>query len=211
MRPIALAALPLALVLAGTVWAEPKQTPGKPDVTRVAAGTYTADPLHTLVEWRINHMGFNDYFGLFGSITGTLVIDPAQLDQARVAVRIPVRKVTTASEGLTGHLLRPSGDGGKPDFFGPKPADALFVSTAVKPGADGTSAKIEGRLTLNGVTRPVTLDARFAGAGKNPMNGKQTLGFHATAQIMRSEFGMATSIPLVGDAIDLQISAGFQR
>ena len=186
------------------------ETPGAPDPARVAAGTYTADPLHTLVQWRVNHMGFNDYFGLFGSITGTLVIDPAHLDQARVAVRIPVGKITTASKGLTDHLLMPAATG-KPDYFGPKPADALFTSTKVTPASDGRSAAIDGKLTLNGVTRPVTLTATFSGAGKNPMSGKQTLGFHATTSIKRSEWNLGEDVPLVSDTVDLQISAAFQR
>lgn len=183
--------------------------PGAVDLSRVTAGTYRADPAHTLVAWRVNHMGFNDYFGLFGTIAGTLVIDPANPAAATVAVRVPLRKVTTASAGLTGHLLRPSTTG-KPDYFGPNPGDAVFTSTKVIPGADGTSARIEGRLTLNGVTRPVALDARFTGAGKNPLGGKLTLGFEARTTINRSEFGLTSDIPLVGDAVALEISAGFE-
>jgi polyisoprenoid-binding protein YceI len=183
--------------------------PGTADIARVQAGTYRADPAHTLVAWRVNHMGFNDYFGLFGTIAGTLVIDPANPAAAKVAVRIPLRKVTTANAGLTGHLLRPSTTG-KPDYFGPQPADALFTSTRVIPAADGTAARIEGRLTLNGVTRPVTLEARFTGAGKNPLGGKLTLGFEASTTINRSEFGLSSDIPLVGDAVALDISAAFE-
>lgn len=206
LAPLALAA---SLFTGAIVWAA-GPTPGQPDATRVIAGTYQADPAHTLVGWRVNHMGFNDYFGIFGSITGTLAIDPAHLDQARVAVRIPVKKLTTANAALNGHLFMPSADGGKPDYFGPKPADALFSSTRVIPAADGKSAAIEGKLTLNGVTKPVTLQARFVGAGKNPLGGKQTIGFHATAAIKRSEFGLDSDIPLVGDEVQLEISAGFE-
>lgn len=209
MRRLALSIL--ALSLATSLSGAPTQTPGQPDPARVEAGTYAADPLHTLVGWRVNHMGFNDYFGLFGSITGSLVIDPAHLDQARVAVRIPVGKIITASEGLTGHLLMPSADGGKPDYFGRKPADALFVSTAVRPDVDGKSAAIDGQLTLNGVTRPITIAAVFTGAGKNPLTHKQTLGFQGATTIKRSDFGLVRDIPLVGDEVQLTISAGFQR
>lgn len=202
-----------ALLLAtGTALAAaPAQTPGQPDPSRVAAGTYQADPLHTLVAWRVNHLGFNDYFGLFGSIEGTLVLDPANPTAARVAMRIPIRKVNTASAALTGHLLRSSSQGGKPDYFGAKPADALFVSTAVKPGADGRSATIEGKLTMNGQTRPVTIAARFTGAGKNPLTRRETVGFEGTAMIKRSEWGLDGDIPLVGDEVQLEITAGFER
>jgi len=44
--------------------------PGKADMTRVTAGAYTADPSHSLIGWRVNHLGFNDYFGLFGDVSG---------------------------------------------------------------------------------------------------------------------------------------------
>ena len=199
----------VALAYAAGLSAAPAQAPGQPDPARVTAGTYGIDPGHTMVVWRVNHMGFANYFGLFGAVTGTLVIDPAHLDQAQVAVRIPVRKIVTANQGLTEHLLMPGGVGVKPDYFGPKPDDALFTSTKVVPGSDGRSASIDGKLTLNGVTRPVTIAARFTGAGKGLLSSAVNVGFEGTAQIKRSDFGLVADFPLVGDAVDLTISATF--
>lgn len=210
IQRIAIAATALALAGASALTAAPP-VPGSPDPARVTAGTYKADPLHTLVGWKVSHLGFNDYFGIFGSITGTLVLDPANLSAAQVSVRIPVRKVTTASEGLTGHLLRNPKGGGKPDYFGAKPADALFVSTKVTPAGDGRTAKIDGNLTLNGRTRPVSISASFAGAGKNPLSGKETVGFHGTTVIARSQWGLDGDVPLVGDEVVLTITAAFEK
>ena len=206
MRPILAIA---ALLTAATLGASPAEAPGKPDPARVTAGTYTADPAHTMVEFRINHMGFTDVFGLIGPITGTLTIDPAHLDLAQVGVRIPVRKLVTTSQGLTEHMFMP-GLGDKPDYFGPKPADAIFVSTKVTPGTDGMSAAITGNLTLNGVTKPVTIAARFTGAGKGLLGGLN-VGFEGTAQIKRSDFGLVADMGLVGDPVDLSISATFKK
>lgn len=208
LRPV-LAAFAL-LGTSAALWAA-GSPPGAPDPARVIAGTYKADPLHTLVGWKVNHLGFNDYFGLFGSVSGMLVLDPANLSAARVSVRIPVRKVIAASEGITGALLRDPKGGGKPDYFGGSPGDALFASTKVSPAIDGRSATIEGNLTLNGVTRPVTILATFAGAGKNPLTGKQTIGFHGTATIKRSEWGINGDIPMVGDEVQLSITAAFEK
>ncbi len=185
------------------------QVPGQVDATRVVAGTYTADPAHSLIAWEVNHFGFSDYIGLFGDVAGTLTLDPANLSAASVNVTIPVARVTTASAGLTDHLLRPGKDGAKPDFFGPEPADARFVSTSVD--ATGTSAKIDGNLTLNGLTRPVTLAAEFTGAGNNPYNKKLTVGFSATTTIKRSDFGIDTAIPLVSDEVELEIHVAFEK
>ncbi len=72
-------ALPAALAVAGIgltapLVAQDAQLPGVADAGRVAAGSYTVDPAHTLVGWRVDHFGFNDYFGIFGNVTGTLDI-----------------------------------------------------------------------------------------------------------------------------------------
>lgn len=188
------------------------QLPGAKDPARVTAGTYTADSNHSLIGWEVNHFGFNDYYGLFGDVAGTLVIDPANPGGAKVDVTIPVANVTTASKGLTDHLLRAGKDGGKPDFFGPAPAPARFVSTAVKVDAkDATKATITGDLTLNGVTRPVTFEAEFTGAGANPFNKKATIGFEAETSIKRSDFGVNYALPFVSDEVELDISVAFEK
>lgn len=177
----------------------------------MTGGTFTVDSGHTLVVWTLDHMGFSPYTGIFGDVTGTLTLDPKKPRQATVDVTIPVSKVVTASAALTQHLLRPGKENGKPDFFGASPGDARFVSTRVM--TTGQKARITGNLTLNGVTRPVTLDTSFYGAGKMPqeMGGQENVGFRATGTIMRSQFGLGTAIPMVGDAVKLDISAAFQK
>lgn len=200
------AALPvLALTgLAGALIAQP----GKPDPAAITGGTYTADAGHTLVKWEVDHLGFTPYFGIFGDVTGTLVLDPKNPGAAKVDVTIPVAKVTTASAGLTGHLLKPAEAGKSADFFGAAPADAKFVSTAV--AVSGQNATITGNLTLNGVTKPVTLAAKFYGAGKG-MGGKENVGFTATGAIKRSEFNVGYAIPMVSDEVKLEIVAAFVK
>lgn len=185
----------------------PKGPPGSHDPAAVAAGSYAVDPNHTLIEWTVDHLGFTPYFGLFGQTTGTLTLDPARPNEAKVDVTIPVSKVLTTNPALTAHLLRAPKEGAKADFFGPSPADAHFVSTKVT--TNGESAKIEGNLTLNGVTKPVTLDAKFYGAGK--MGGKDNVGFTAMTTLRRSEFGVAYGIPMVSDEVKLKISAAFAK
>lgn len=205
-----LAFLALAAAVATTpLIGQGMQLPGQKDASRVTAGTYKTDPGHSLIGWEVNHFGFNDYFGIFGDVAGTLTIDPANPSAAKVDVTIPVAKVTTASAGLTSHLLRAGKDGGKPDFFGPAPADARFVSTKVV--ASGMTAKITGNLTLNGVTKEVTLDAEFTGAGANPFNKKETIGFEADTTIKRSDFGIAYGLPVVSDEVELDISVAFEK
>ncbi len=209
MRRIALIALPL--LIATPLVAQQMAKPGSKSTAAITGGTYTVDAAHTLIGWRVDHMGFNDYFGIFGDATGTLTLDPKKPNFAKVDITIPVSKLTTASAGLTEHMLRAGKKGGKPDFFGAAPVDAKFVSTMVM--AKGMKAMIHGNLTLNGMTKPVILDAEFAGAGKAPamMGGKENVGFHAKTTIKRSAFGLGYGIPVVSDAVALDITVAFQK
>ena len=213
MRRLAFSALAASLLTGGVVALqamEPPALPGAVEPSRVTAGAYTADAAHTLVGWRINHFGFNDYFGIFGDVEGTLEIDPADLALAKVDVTIPIASVSVASEGLKEHLFKPGKDDAAPDFFGPEPAPARFVSTSVEPTGP-TSAVITGDLTMHGVTKPVALNAELTGAGTNIMSGAETVGFEAQASLNRSDFGLSGFIPLVGDAVELQITAAFEK
>lgn len=196
----------LPLILATPLLAQqdtPPPLPGAVDAARVTAGTYSVDPRHSQINWQVNHFGFNDYFGLFGDIQGTLQIDPANLSASKVDVTIPIASVMTSSQGLTDHLKTA-------DFFNmAQHENARFVSTNVM--VDGQKATIKGDLTMLGVTRPVELETRFEGAGTNPMSKKATVGFHAAATIKRSEWGMTKYVPLVGDDVKLRISVAFEK
>ena len=208
MRYLAVpAALLLSLAVTGGVTAQapaaPPTVPGTPDPSRVTAGIYATDPSHTLVGWKVSHFGFNDYFGQFGDVRGTLTLDPANPSRSVVDITVPVSGLATASSGLTAHMQRA-------DFFDmANHPEVRFVSTAVE--ANGDRAVIAGNLTIRGVTRPVILSARFSGAGTNPYNRKETVGFHATTTIKRSDFGMAYGIPLVSDDVELTISVAFEK
>lgn len=203
------AAAGLAALSIGTLHAQ-GGPPGAKDPSRVEAGSYTADAAHTLVGWRVSHFGFNDYFGIFGNVTGTLQLDPANLAGAKVDVTVPIASVVTASSGLTEHLTRAGRDGGRPDFFGPDPAPARFVSTSVQT-TGATTANITGDLTMNGQTKPVTIAAEFTGAGAHPFNQKKTVGFEGTATIKRSDWGVNGVIPFVSDEVELQITVAFEK
>jgi polyisoprenoid-binding protein YceI len=189
---------------------ERPQIPGTTDVSRVEAGTYALDPAHTLVGWRVSHFGFNDYLGVFGDIEGTMTLDPANIEASEFDIAIPITSVAVPSAELRDHLLRPGQDGAEPDFFGPDPDAARFVSTSVRQTSD-TTAVVTGQLTMNGATGPVTMRVEFSGAGQNPMNQKSTVGFHARATIDRTQWGIDYAAPIVGAEVYLDISAAFER
>lgn len=181
------------------------------DTSAITSGTYTADAGHSMVAWHVSHLGFNDYIGIFGDVTGTLTLDKDNISASSVDVMIPIASVTVPSAGLKDHLLRAGRDGGAPDFFGPEPAAAHFVSTSVT-STGATTADITGDLTLNGVTKPVTIAATLSGAGTNGMSRKATVGFHGHATIKRSDWNMSWGIPFgIGDEMPLFITVAFEK
>jgi polyisoprenoid-binding protein YceI len=182
----------------------PTSAPGTKDVAKVSGGTYKVDGGHTQVVFAWDHMGFTNNAGTIAEPTGTLTLDKANPANSKVSVTFQVANLRTGVAKLDEHLL-------KPDFFdAAKFPTATFVSTSVKP--EGTNgAEITGNLTLHGVTKPVTLDTQFYGVGPNPMTKKENIGFVATGTIKRSDFGMGAFVPLVSDAIELKVIAGFEK
>ncbi|MBA4046421.1 MAG: hypothetical protein C0471_18700 [Erythrobacter sp.] len=216
-RKLAAAAAASLLAASGAIISAPAifaqgaaELPGVQDASRVTAGTYALDAGHTLVSWDVSHFGFNDYFGLFGNITGTMTMDPANINASKFEIMVPVAEVTVASAGLKDHLLRAGKDGGAADFFGPTPGMAKFTSTSVT-RTGPTTANVSGMLTMNGKSAPVTLAVEFVGAGANPFNKKETVGFHARAVIDRTQWGINYGVPLVSKDVELTISAAFEK
>ncbi len=203
MRKSFLLALPLLAAAPLLAQGGAPQLPGQADPARVAAGTYTVDNHHAQVQWTVNHFGFNDYFGIFGQPTGSLTIDPAKPNDAKVSVTLPVAELATSRADLTKHMQ------GADFLDAAKFPTAKFESTKVE--ATGTKAKITGNLTLLGVTKPVVLDAEFTGAGNNPMAQKATIGFKATTAIKRSDWGMTKFVPFVSDDVKINISIAFEK
>jgi len=198
--PVLFAGLSLAAAMpAGAQM--PTTPPGISDVRRVTAGTYAVDPLHSQVAFTVNHLGFSTYRGIFGDVTGTLIIDPKVPAKAKVSIDIPIKGLVTTSGKLNEHLLGP-------DFFdAAKHPTAHFEATSIRPS--GKAARITGNLTIKGVTKAVVLDATLVGAGT--MMGKRTIGFDARTVVKRSDFGVSYGIPMVPDLVPLEISVAFEK
>lgn len=189
-------------LIAGAVTAQPAAAP-KAATASVEAGAYKLDPHHTQVIWAVDHMGFSRLEGMVGGMSGTLQLDPAKPQAAALTVEIPLSGMTVTSEQFAGHLKTP-------DLFDTaKFPTARFVSRSVT--VNGQDATITGDLTLRGVTKPVTLKAKFYGAGTNPMSKAKTVGFSATGQLKRSDFGLGYAVPAVSDQVDLEINAAFEK
>ncbi len=175
-----------------------------PAADSVQSGTYAVEPSHTRIQFAIDHMGFTTFFGDFSGATGMLQLDAGAPAQSRIDITIPVASVSTTNTKLDGELR-------SAEWLDAATFPTIhFVSSRVMPAGNG-HAQIFGTLTLHGISRPVVLDAQFHGAGINPLDKAYTAGFDATAQIQRSDFGVKTYLPLIGDAVTIRISAAFER
>lgn len=178
-----------------------REMPGTDELSRISGGTYTVDPDHTQIVWTVDHMGITPLAGMFGASAGTLVLDPSKPDEAKLEVTIPMAGLRVTSEEFATHL-----------------ASAEILDTAKFPTAtfksskitvEGSDATIEGELTLHGVTKPVTMDVSFFGAGINPMTKVENIGFTGTTEIKRSDFGLGYGVPTISDEVALDIVAAF--
>jgi polyisoprenoid-binding protein YceI len=180
------------------------QGPANPDPAAVRPGTYRIEPSHTRVLFSVSHMGFTTWYGDLTGASGELTLDPAHPQASRLEVTLPVASVSTTNAKLDDELK--SADWLDTGRF----PTATFHSTRVTPTGP-RAADIAGELTLHGVTRPVVLHARFNGAGVNPLDHQYTTGFEVNGVIRRSQFGVTKYVPLVGDDVNLIISAGFEQ
>ncbi len=176
----------LTTMLVGLVLSGPSQ-----------AKTYTFDPLHSTVVWQVSHFGFSKPSGKFFA-RGTLQYDPQDLKNSQVNATLNLTEGVTGIPDLDKHLK------GKLFFNVEQFPTATFISNNVDITAQHVS-KVHGLLTLHGITKPITLDVKLNQIAQNPINDKESIGFSATAQLKRSDFGMTTMLPGIGDEVSLII------
>jgi polyisoprenoid-binding protein YceI len=174
------------------------------DPATVQPGAYAVEPIHTRVLFAVSHLGFTTWYGEFSKVSGSLSLDPKAVGKSMLEIHIPVDTVSTGNAKLDGELKD------QPWLDAAQFPEIVFKADKVtETGKD--SAKVAGSLTLHGVTKPVVLTVKFNGAGTNVLDKHYTVGFEVSGKIKRSDFGMKTYLPLIGDDVDLIISAGFEH
>ena len=160
----------------------------------VPAGAYTVDKAHTSLIFRVSHLGFSTYTGRFTRLDANLQFDPANLTTSRVNVDIDPRSIE-ADNAPSGFLQTLAGkDWLDADRF----PDMTFRTKSVEVTGPGTF-RVNGELTLHGVTRPLALEARYNGGyASHPYEPHARVGFSAQGKFKRSDFGVSYGIPAPG-------------
>ncbi|MBD3662915.1 YceI family protein [Sulfitobacter aestuariivivens] len=169
------------------------------DTTNQASGNYVLDASHSQVVFSYDHLGFSTTYGMFSGFEGEITFDAENPAASSVNVSMPVMSMFTGWEQREGHFM-------SDDFFGAQEGDMItFTSTAIEVTGDDT-AKITGDLSMNDVTKSVTLDATLNKAGDHPQAGKPWAGFDATTTLLRSDFDLGMFAPFVSDEVEVMIS-----
>lgn len=167
--------------------------------TSLQAETFVLDNQHSYVLWTIKHLGFSKQTGKW-YVNGQVVLDKENPQKSSVNATIKMADLVTGLPELDKHLKD------KVFFDVAHFPTATFVSEHVEVLSD-TTAKVQGTLTLHGISKPITLDVTLNKVGKNPITEKMTVGFTATTTIKRSDFGMETLKNELGDDVTIDIGA----
>jgi polyisoprenoid-binding protein YceI len=196
-RSVAIALLGLALPLAAHA--------APPNASDFPAGHYVLDPRHASVIARVRHMGVSLYTLRFDTMDAAFDYDPAHPEATKLTASVdPASLDVNADYGkeFSEKFLAAS-----------KFPKATFTATQMQTPGDGTGT-MTGDLTLMGVTKPVTFNVTFIGAGHEPLPiplGRRAAGFEATGTIKRSDFGSSYLLGMIGDEVTLQIEAEFEK
>ncbi|HZQ58752.1 MAG TPA: YceI family protein [Acidimicrobiales bacterium] len=164
------------------------------------AGTWDIDPVHTEVGFSVRHLMVSKVRGRFTKFEGELVTAGNPLESS-VTATIDLDSIVTGDENRDGHLR--SGD-----FFDVANHPVMtWRSTGVRQAGD--RYVVDGELTLHGVTRNVPLDVELNGFIESPMGTR--VGFSATGELSRKDFGIDIDMPLdgggvvIGDKVSLNL------
>ncbi|WP_374415061.1 YceI family protein [Ectopseudomonas oleovorans] len=153
---------------------------------------------HAFVNFKISHLGYSWLYGTFKDFDGTFSYDAANPEASKVNVTLKTASVDTNHAERDKHLR-------SADFLNVSKHDtATFESTSVKSTGEGT-ADVTGNLTLNGVTKPVVIAAKFIGEGQDPWGGYRA-GFEGTTTLKLKDFDISMDLGPASETVELIIS-----
>jgi polyisoprenoid-binding protein YceI len=180
-------------------------------VGQLPAGAYKLDLSHASLTWKVSHLGLSDYTARFAKFDAELTLSPGDMTKSSVVVTVDPKSIRTdypyASENDFDKKLSMSDE-----WFNAGTHPLIrFTSTRIEKTGDKTF-DLHGDLTLLGVTKPVVLRGRLNGAYlAKPFSDVAAVGFSATGEIKRSDWGLDAYIPSIGDKVALQIEAEFHQ
>jgi polyisoprenoid-binding protein YceI len=171
-------------------------------ITSFAQSTWNLDKSHSKLAFTVTHLMISEVDGVFKSFDANVVSSKEDFSDAVFTFTADMKQVTTNNEGRDGHLQ-------KADMFDTEKFPTMsFKSTSIT-AAGPKKFKLNGNITLKGVTKPVTLDLTYLGGATN-RQGKKLAGFKVTGVIKRTDFGVG-GMPsaVVSEELELRASGEF--
>lgn len=138
--------------------------------------TWKLDPTHSELTFKVKHMMISNVKGEFTNFDAEITTEDDTFSKAKVSASIKTDSVFTNNADRDTHLK-------SADFFNAEKYPAITFE------AEALIGDVTGNLTINGVTKPVTLDVDFGGIGQDPW-GNTKAGFSFEGKIKRSDFGL---------------------
>jgi polyisoprenoid-binding protein YceI len=149
--------------------------------TIVPAGTWTVDPAHSTVGFSVKHLGIATVRGQFDEFEGKLEIGEGDTS-ARAYGTVQGVSVNTRDAGRDEHLR-------SADFFGVEQNPELRFESSEIAHVDEDTFEIVGDLSMNGVTKPITLKAEVQGTETDPW-GNDRVALEVTSELNRGDWNM---------------------
>lgn len=168
--------------------------------TGFAQSSWKVDKYHAQLKFDVQHMGLSTVSGSFTDFDATITSDKPDFSDAKFELTAQATSINTGVGQRDDHLR-------SPDFFNVAANPTVtFKSTSLTKVSEG-KYKVTGDLTLNGVTKPVTMDLWYRGTGDSPMTKKPVAGFRVTGSIKRSDFNFGTKFPAAALSEEITITA----
>jgi polyisoprenoid-binding protein YceI len=175
----------------------------------IPAGTYTLDPNHSSLTFRVMHHGLARYTARFTDFDATVELDPARLERSKVTATVDVKSIETDYEGEADFDQELAT--GQEWFDGKTHPQMRFDSQKVRLRKDGT-LDVTGSLSLRGASHPVTLNVKINGSKVHPLKKIPMFGISARAELQRSTWGMKAMLPtVVADEVTIELEAEFEQ
>lgn len=172
--------------------------------------TWTIDPVHSAVEFKVRHMMVTNVKGHFTGLQGTLTLDERDVSRSRVTATIDAGSVSTREPQRDAHLR-------SADFFDVEQFPVLsFTSTRIDRSRDG-GLTVAGDLTIHGITREVVFTVDGPTAPHKDLWGNVKIGAAATTVINRKDFGLTWNAVLetggfaVGEDVTITLDLEFNK
>lgn len=164
---------------------------------QAAPETYVIDNSYTSSQFSYRTLGLSNHTHRFEKVSGKMVFDPAA-GTGSADVTIDATSVNAGQAALNQQIQ-------SADFFDTANHPVItFKSSRMQ--LDGEQSSLSGKLTIKGVTLPVTLAVSNFQCMPDPTYKVEACGANATVTIRRSDFNMGKYTFFVSDEITLNLA-----